>query len=252
MATTQPAYSSAENTSVSNTALIESTSDRFTDRLWDETKVLRESIDSLEFLRRLGDGTLPLDVFRTYIEQDKLYLEGYSQALSLVAAHAPNPQAAGFWSNSASTAATVESSLHDGLLTGGILPAETSRLEHSQACLGYVSYLIATAATAPYAVSAAAVLPCFWIYAEVGRDLAASAREVLDADPTHPYAQWVSTYDAPEFHESVAKARELVDAAADAATEADREAMSEAFRIASRFELMFWDSALHPQPWPAS
>ncbi|PBC38152.1 TenA family transcriptional regulator [Rhodococcus sp. ACPA4] len=252
MATTQPAYSSAENTSVSNTALIESTSDRFTDRLWDETKVLRESIDSLEFLRRLGDGTLPLDAFRTYIEQDKLYLEGYSQALSLVAAHAPNPQAAGFWSNSASTAATVESSLHDGLLTGGILPAETSRLEHSQACLGYVSYLIATAATAPYAVSAAAVLPCFWIYAEVGRDLAASAREVLDADPTHPYAQWVSTYDAPEFHESVAKARELVDAAADAATEADREAMSEAFRIASRFELMFWDSALHPQPWPAS
>ncbi|NRI67765.1 TenA family transcriptional regulator [Rhodococcus sp. MS16] len=252
MATTQPAYSSAENTSVSNTALIESTSDRFTDRLWDETKVLRESIDSLEFLRRLGDGTLPLDAFRTYIEQDKLYLEGYSQALSLVAAHAPNPQAAGFWSNSASTAATVESSLHDGLLTGGILPAETSRLEHSQACLGYVSYLIATAATAPYAVSAAAVLPCFWIYAEVGRDLAASAREVLDADPTHPYAQWVSTYDAPEFHESVAKARELVDAAADAGTEADREAMSEAFRIASRFELMFWDSALHPQPWPAS
>ncbi|PVX66707.1 UNVERIFIED_ORG: thiaminase/transcriptional activator TenA [Nocardia globerula] len=194
MATTQPAYSSAENTSVSNTALIESTSDRFTDRLWDETKVLRESIDSLEFLRRLGDGTLPLDAFRTYIEQDKLYLEGYSQALSLVAAHAPNPQAAGFWSNSASTAATVESSLHDGLLTGGILPTETSRLEHSQACLGYVSYLIATAATAPYAVSAAAVLPCFWIYAEVGRDLAASAREVLDADPTHPYAQWVSTW----------------------------------------------------------
>ncbi|MDV6269870.1 TenA family protein [Rhodococcus globerulus] len=252
MATTQPAYSSAENTSVSNTALIESTSGRFTDRLWDETKVLRESIDSLEFLRRLGDGTLPLDAFRTYIEQDKLYLEGYSQALSLVAAHAPNPQAAGFWSNSASTAATVESSLHDGLLTGGILPAETSRLEHSQACLGYVSYLIATAATSPYAVSAAAVLPCFWIYAEVGRDLAASAREVLDADPTHPYAQWVSTYDAPEFHESVAKARDLVDAAADASTEADREAMSEAFRIASRFELMFWDSALHPQPWPAS
>ncbi|MGG7104367.1 TenA family protein [Rhodococcus sp. 24CO] len=252
MATTQPAYSSAENTSVAHTALIESTSDRFTDRLWDETKVLRESIDSLEFLRRLGDGTLPLDAFRTYIEQDKLYLEGYSQALSLVAAHAPNPQAAGFWSNSASTAATVESSLHDGLLTGGILPAEASRLEHSQACLGYVSYLIATAATAPYAVSAAAVLPCFWIYAEVGRDLAASAREVLDADPTHPYAQWVSTYDAPEFHESVAKARELVDAAADAATEADREAMSEAFRIASRFELMFWDSALHPQAWPAS
>lgn len=247
MATTQPAYNSAEN----SVATAPST-DRFTDRLWAETKVLRESIDSLEFLERLGDGTLPLDAFRTYIEQDKLYLEGYSKALSLVAAHAPDPQSAGFWSNSASTAATVESALHDGLLTDGILPAGSGRLEHSQACLGYVSYLTATAATAPYPVSAAAVLPCFWIYAEVGRDLAASAREVLDADPSHPYAQWVTTYDAPEFHESVAQARVLVDAAAEAATETEREAMSEAFRIASRYELMFWDSALHQQPWPAS
>ncbi len=155
MATTQPAYNSAEN----SVATAPST-DRFTDRLWAETKALRESIDSLEFLRRLGDGTLPLDAFRTYIEQDKLYLEGYSKALSLVAAHAPpDPQSAGFWSNSASTAATVESALHDGLLTGGILPAGSGRLEHSQACLGYVSYLTATAATAPYPVSAAAVLP---------------------------------------------------------------------------------------------
>eukprot|EP01133_Synstelium_polycarpum_P025969 gene25969-31184_t len=133
MATTQPAYNSAEN----SVATAPST-DRFTDRLWAETKALRESIDSLEFLRRLGDGTLPLDAFRTYIEQDKLYLEGYSKALSLVAAHAPDPQSAGFWSNSASTAATVESALHDGLLTGGILPAGSGRLEHSQACLGYV------------------------------------------------------------------------------------------------------------------
>ncbi|MGW6661162.1 TenA family protein [Rhodococcus sp. NPDC055024] len=247
MATTQPAYNSAEN----SVATAPST-DRFTDRLWAETKALRESIDSLEFLKRLGDGTLPLDAFRTYIEQDKLYLEGYSKALSLVAAHAPDPQSAGFWSNSASTAATVESALHDGLLTGGILPAGSGNLEHSQACLGYVSYLTATAATSPYPVSAAAVLPCFWIYAEVGRDLAASAREVLDADPSHPYAQWVTTYDAPEFHESVAQARVLVDAAAEAATETEREAMSEAFRIASRYELMFWDSALHQQPWPAS
>lgn len=245
MAISEPAYNSAENPA-------DGITERFTDRLWADTAALRASIDALEFLHRLGDGTLPLEVFRTYIEQDKLYLEGYSKALALVAAHAPDPQAAGFWSTSASTAATVESSLHDGLLTGGILPSASRAPEHSPACLGYVSYLTATAATAPYPVAAAAVLPCFWIYAEVGRDLASSARTVLEADPTHPYAQWVTTYDAPEFHESVARARELVDSAAEAATAADREAMSEAFRIASRYELMFWDSALFPQPWPAS
>ena len=68
---------------------------RFTDRLWDETEQIRAAIDQLEFLRRLGDGTLPLDVFRTYIEQDAFYLEGYAKALALLAARSPDPVTAG-------------------------------------------------------------------------------------------------------------------------------------------------------------
>ena len=74
----------------------------------------------------------------------------------------------------------------------------------------------------------------------------------LAADPAHPYAQWVTTYDDPAFHESVETARRLVDEAAAAATPAQREAMIRAFVIATRYEFMFWDTALNPQPWPAS
>lgn len=229
-----------------------STTDRFTDRMWQHTDTVRKAIDDLEFLRRLGDGTLPLDAFRFYIEQDALYLAGYAKALAFLAAKAPDPATAAFWASSAATAATEESALHRGLLTGGVLPAGDGAAVPSPACLGYVSYLTATVATEPYAVGAAAVLPCFWIYAEVGRGLAARAADVLAADPQHPYAQWVTTYDAPEFHASVATARELVDAAAVAATDTDRAAMVDAFTVASRYELMFWDTALHRQEWPAS
>ncbi|KAA0022441.1 TenA family protein [Antrihabitans cavernicola] len=227
------------------------TTERFTDRLWSETEQLRKSIDELDFLRRLGDGTLPLDVFRTYIEQDALYLAGYTKALALLAARSPDPVTAGFWSNASSTAATVELSLHQRLLTGGSLPQADTAPVHSAACLGYVSYLIATAATEPYGVGAAAALPCFWIYADVGRTLAATAKDVLAADPAHPYAQWVTTYDDPAFQDEVARAREVVDAAGAAATEAERTQMITAFTIAARYELMFWDTALNPQPWPA-
>src|SRR6478735_6809194 len=166
--------------------------DRYTDVLWAQTEQLRKSIDELEFLRRLGDGTLPLQVFRTYIDQDALYLEGYAKALALLAARCPDPATAGFWAKAAATAATVELSLHQSLLAGGTLPepdqpapsgrsAGSAPATHSPACLGYVSYLIATAATKPYPVAAAAVLPCFWIYADVGRRLASSAKDVLAA-----------------------------------------------------------------------
>lgn len=224
---------------------------RFTDRLWDETEQIRAAIDELEFLRRLGDGTLPLDVFRTYIEQDAVYLEGYAKALALLAARSPDPVTAGFWATASATAATVELSLHQGLLTDGSLPPADTPPTASPTCLGYVSYLVAAAATDPYPVAVAAVLPCFWIYADVGRRLAATAQVVLDAQPDHPYAKWVTTYDSPEFQEEVRRARELADAAADVASDADRAAMSTAFGIAARYELMFWDTALHPQPWPA-
>ncbi|MFG1782056.1 TenA family protein [Rhodococcus oryzae] len=225
--------------------------DRFTEHLWDHTKALRVAIDELEFLRRLGDGSLPLDVFRFYVEQDSLYLSGYAKALAILASRAPDPASAAFWATSAASAAVVETSLHEDLLSGGVLPPAEQEPRHSPTCLGYVSYLIAAAATEPYPVAAAAILPCFWIYAEVGRDLAASAAKVLAADPGHPYAQWVSTYDAEEFQTSAATARTLVDTAAAAATPGEREAMVEAFTVATRYELLFWDTALHPQPWPA-
>ncbi|MBF6209740.1 TenA family protein [Nocardia puris] len=225
---------------------------RFTDQLWDRTKDLRVAIEELEFLRRLGDGTLPPEVFRTYIEQDSLYLTAYSKALAILASKSPDPRTAAFWATSSATAAAVESTMHDELLNGGALPPREGEPEHSQTCLAYVSFLIATAATESYAVAAAAALPCFWIYAEVGRDLAESAAKVIAADPDHPYARWVTTYGAEEFQNSAVTARALVDEAAESASERDRDAMATAFTIATRYELMFWDTALHPQPWPAS
>ncbi|MFI8568916.1 TenA family protein [Rhodococcus sp. NPDC078407] len=222
---------------------------RFTDVLWDASEGMRRAIDDLKFLRLLGAGTLPLDAFRRYLEQDSLYLGGYVKSLSLLAAHAPTPLAGAFWA-SAAASTMDEAASHEAMLTSGSLPPSTEKPVPSPACLGYTSYLTATAATEPYPVAAAAVLPCFWIYADVGRTLAEAAKTVLDRDPDHPYAQWVASYDAPEFHAIVEAAKTFVDDAAAAATPDQREQMIDAFLVASRYELMFWDSALRPTPWP--
>ncbi len=220
----------------------------FTDDLWAGTADLRRAIEELEFLEQLGDGTLPLEDFAFYLRQDALYLAGYAKALALLSARAPNSEAAAFWASSAHTAAVVETSLHSGILTQ-ISDANIVE-EHSPTCLGYVSYLVATAATASYPVASAAVLPCFWIYADVAARLASSASALLAADPDHPYATWVATYDRDEFQASVRTARRLVDEAAATATKTEREAMAVTFTTASRYELLFWHSALQRQPWP--
>ncbi|WP_432562343.1 TenA family protein [Kineococcus sp. SYSU DK003] len=224
----------------------------FTDTTWQRTADLRAAIEESQFLAELGDGTLDPATFRHYLEQDALYLAGYARALSLLAARAPGADSAGFWSSSAHGAAVVESALHADLLDSGLLPPATGTPQASPTTLGYVSYLVAAAATAPYPVAAAAVLPCFWIYADAGRRLAARADLVAAEGPGHPYARWVATYDAPGFHASVATARRLVDEAAAEHTEAVQEAMHEAFAVATRYEWLFWETAHRRETWPST
>ncbi|MFB9378747.1 TenA family protein [Kineococcus gynurae] len=216
----------------------------FTDEAWARTAALRAAVDGLDFLTELGAGTLAPETFRHYLEQDTLYLEGYAKALALLASRAPNTAAGAFWATSAAGASVVEASLHEDLLTSGVLPAATGPAVATPATLGYVSYLVATAATAPYAVGAAAVLPCFWIYADVGRSLAATAAGV---GAEHPYRRWVLAYDDPEFHASVDRARALVDAAA---TPKLAEEMHTAFATAARYEYLFWAEAHDRRDWP--
>lgn len=220
----------------------------FSDRAWAATSGVRRAIDELPFLTELGNGSLPPAVFQHYLEQDAVYLAGYARALALLAARAPDRTAGSFWAASAHTCAVVESALHADLLAdelfGGPSRAPVAVVA-SPTTLGYVSYLIATVATAPYAVGAAAVLPCFWVYADVGLRLAKDAA----AAPVHQYRRWVEAYGDEAFQTSAREARRLTDEAALSAP-LEEPAMQTAFTLAVRYELQFWSAAHAREEWP--
>ncbi|MGY1704194.1 TenA family protein [Geodermatophilus sp. SYSU D00697] len=219
----------------------------FSARAWTATADLRAAIEDLPFLAELGSGALDPLTFRHYLEQDSLYLADYARALTLLGARAPDSAAASFWATSAAVTATVERRLHADLLSAQLPPADRTAGEPvpSPTCRAYVSYLVATAATAPYAVGAAAALPCYWVYADVGARLARTATAV----PGHPYLRWVAAYDSPEFQESAEQARALVDTAARQDPGA-QPAMLRAFAVATRYELDFWRAAHERETWP--
>jgi len=222
----------------------------FTADAWARTADLRAAVDASPFVTALGAGTLAPATFRHYLEQDVLYLAGYARALSLLAARAPDVASAGFWSRSAHGAGLVETSLHADLLGSGALPAAAGGPPAaSPTTLAYTSYLVATAATAPHAVGVAAVLPCFWVYADVAGRLARTAAAVVRGGGEHPFARWVAAYDDEGFLASVATARDLADAAAADQPAATVEAMHGAFATATRYELMFWDTAFAHEDW---
>ncbi|TCM20433.1 thiaminase /4-amino-5-aminomethyl-2-methylpyrimidine deaminase [Novosphingobium sp. PhB165] len=217
----------------------------FCDTIWEEIAPLRRAILEHPFLTELAAGTLEAESFRHYIVQDSLYLAEYARALALAAARAPTAAGRLEFSDGAKVAVQVEEALHQAFFAQfGVTAEMAHESEPTPACLAYTSYLNALAATRSYEELIAGILPCFWVYWEVGCNVKPSA-----ASP-NPYAAWIDTYAAPSFGEATDRVRMLVDEAAENATPATRKAMATAFRNAARYEWMFWDSAYRRAAWP--
>jgi thiaminase/transcriptional activator TenA len=217
----------------------------FCDTLWQDLAPLRRAILDQPFLAELADGSLPAESFRHYIVQDSLYLAEYARVLAIAAARAPSAAARLEFSDGAKVAVQVEEVLHQAFFAQfGVTPETARASEASPACLGYTGYLAGLAATRSYEELIAGVLPCFWVYWEVGCTIKPRALS------PNPYAAWIDTYAAPEFGAATDRVRALVDAAAAEASPAIRAAMATAFRTATRFEWMFWDSAYRRAGWP--
>lgn len=195
-----------------------------------------DAIYGLDFIRGLADGTLSEKEFAYYLAQDALYLNGYSRVLARAAAMAPTEAEQLFWARSAQNCLEVESELHRSWLDGraaGATPGPVTK--------AYVDHLLAASASGSYAVLVAAVLPCFWLYAEVGEAL--HARFVAAGAPeAHPYAAWLRTYADEEFAAATRQAVAYADAAARAASAGERDAMALAFRHSCRYEVDFFDA----------
>jgi len=213
--------------------------------IWEEVGPLRQAILAQPFLAELAAGTLPPATFQHYILQDSLYLAEYARVLALAAARAPTAAARLEFSDGAKAAVQVEKILHQSFFARfDIAPDRAAASEASPVCLGYTSYLASLAATRSYEELIAGILPCFTVYWEVGCRIRAIA-----ASP-NPYAAWIDTYADPGFGEATERVRVLVDEAANAVSPTIRAAMATAFRTATRYEWMFWDSAYHRAGWP--
>ena len=204
----------------------------WTAALWAAGGETWHQILDLPFVRALGDGTLDEDLFAFYLDQDALYLRDYSRALATLSARADSAEAQVHWAAGAHEAIAAESQLHEGWL------ANRARLGGpSPITMGYTNFLRASAAGDDYVVGAAAILPCYWLYEEVGAVL--SSQNHAD----HPYAEWLSMYGGEEFAADVARSLAEVERAFEAASPAQRVRAARAYLSACVYEREFFDQA---------
>ncbi len=110
--------------------------------------------------------------------------------------------------------------------------------------LAYTSYLLAVAHARPFHEAMAALLPCYWIYWEVGKELERAG------SPEPLYKRWIGTYASEDFGALVRAVLAAVDETAAALGESERAAMRRHFVATSRYEWMFWEMGHRREAWP--
>lgn len=150
---------------------------------WDDIHDIRADIDNLPFVRGLGDGTLSREAFSWYLAQDALYLREFARLLSEASRLAPTLDEQAFWASSAHGALTAELSLHQSWIDPQVLrdvpPSETTTT--------YLDHLATAGSRGGYPLLIAALLPCFWLYHDVGQRLHTLS------NPEHPCRSWLDT-----------------------------------------------------------
>jgi thiaminase/transcriptional activator TenA len=217
----------------------------FTAELWRSIEDVYASILAHPFLTGLTDGSLPEDCFRHYVVQDALYLRDYARALSLAGVRSPGEDALVMFNEHSAGAIMVERSLHDSFLKDlRISEAEINETPMAPTNLAYTSYQLKTASLGDYPEVLGAVLPCYWIYAEVGKAL------LEKGSPNEMYQQWIETYAGEDFNALVEAVLDVTGRACEDLSPTQRARVTEAFVIASRYEWMFWNMGWTLERWP--
>ncbi len=203
-----------------------------------------------EFVRRLGDGTLPEPCFRHYLAQDYLFLLNFSRAYGLAVFKSDDI------ADMRAAAATVDAllnkeiALHVEFCAGwGLDEADMAAVAEEPANMAYTRFVLERGLAGDLLDLLVALAPCVVGYGVIGKRLMAEAAVSL-AD--NPYRAWIELY-AGEDYQTVARGavEQLERVAArrigpEPAASGRWPDLCRTFGAATRLEVGFWDMGLSP------
>ncbi|MDE3314387.1 thiaminase II [Lacticaseibacillus zeae] len=197
------------------------------------------------FLTELQDGTLDPTIFRFYLIQDAYYLKHFSHLYELIAEQAQEPELKAYAEQSAAGLAAGELAVRqDFFETLAITDEEVAATAIAPTAYHYVSHMYRQLVEGTPHVAIAGMLPCPWLYQEVGQYLAQRQ------SPVPIYQRWIETYSGDENADDQQAAVALVDRLYEHSTPAEQQQMIAAFKISSQMEYSFWEMAYRLEAWP--
>ncbi len=198
-------------------------------QLWKTNGDWAGKILAHRFVQGLGDGSLPLASFKSYVAQDAYFLDAFARAYAFCLAHGTSRD--DLYGFSELIAGVLEElKLHKSyterlqVVLDGVTPMPATQ--------AYVDFLLGTAQRGDLGETIAGMTPCMRLYAFLGQTLA--QKEVAPA-----YADWVKTYADPGFLALAVRLEGLLDLHA-----TDTPAVRANYRRAMELEYGFFDANL--------
>jgi thiaminase (transcriptional activator TenA) len=215
-----------------------------------ESAGIWDGLHAHPFLRELAAGTLALEKFRFFLEQDELFLLDYARCCAMGAAKARGETELRYFTIDLNQVLDAELPSVRNLLARVRDRGAADRggaATMAPANVAYASYLQAVALRGGPLEIMAALLPCAWSYVEIAQRLAAEGTSGRDV-----YEEWLGSLAAPANVELVASMRRDFDRVAlQAGLGAPaRSELARIFATSSRLEQAFWEMAYTLEQWP--
>ena len=196
------------------------------------------------YLKDLAAGTLPRETFRYYLQQDWLYLQEFTRALSLTAVRCPDIPEMKFLLSWVEPLVSMEYHFHrkHGAELG--LDFDDITWQMNEANWAYTRHMLASAYAGSSVEALGALMACPCVYAHCGVVLA-------EAEPIDPlYREWIEFYGQERVGERIQMLEDLCDRLAEKAGPEELERAKWNYLVSSRYEWLFWDAAYRRHDWP--
>ena len=201
---------------------------------------LWERVATHPFIIKLGEGTLPQEIFDVYFKQDYLFVKELVNLRSLAKAKAPDFDDAARLLGLGGEGRLFQQAFRER----GWSPQDVVNLEYRPTTLHYSSYLRKMAYEGSFIDLITTWLGVEWPYLDWAQRLVA----IGNRPDNYYYQTWIDLHTNQGKQDLVSWLRHPVDTAP--VILADRVRLQRIFQDVLRYEFLFWEMAYQDERWP--
>ena len=211
---------------------------KWSKKAWDASLVIYNEILKSPFNVGLMEGSLPKEVFKNYLKQDTIYIANYSEEMGIIADMIEDIEYKNLFTQFSIDGMEAEKELHKHLAEKLGIKLSSEKNNATEVTLAYINHTRQYVDAGNLEFSLAAILPCIWVYNEIGIYLAANCKK-----ENNPYLDWINTYSSPLMLDGINSTIAFCDKLASNSDEKTSSEMIKIFVEGVEHELVFFNDS---------